>query len=126
MGPTIYDLRESIFCVDSLLHTKIPAILFLFFGILLNYPLDYDYLLNYLFEKDYEARLSSQISEDPKDYLERMQNMLEILNRDGSIEEKRVRISRLLTNTDSAETRRICVLEEDLFNGDNVSRHTEL
>ncbi|UMM26615.1 hypothetical protein L5515_010243 [Caenorhabditis briggsae] len=41
--------------------------------------------------------------------------MLEIINRDDSVEEKRVRISRLLTNTDSAETRQISVLEEDLF-----------
>ncbi|PIC31811.1 hypothetical protein B9Z55_012378 [Caenorhabditis nigoni] len=58
---------------------------------------------------------SSQILEDPKSFLERLQNMLEILNRDDSIEEKRVRISRLLTNTDSDETRSLCVLEEDLF-----------
>ncbi|PIC31815.1 hypothetical protein B9Z55_012381 [Caenorhabditis nigoni] len=58
---------------------------------------------------------SSQISEDPEGYLERLQNILEILNRDDSIEEKRVRISRLLTNTDSADTRQISVLEEDLF-----------
>ncbi|CAP32579.2 Protein CBG13856 [Caenorhabditis briggsae] len=58
---------------------------------------------------------SSQISEDSNGYLERLQNMLEIINRDDSIEEKRVRISRLLTNTDSAETRSLCVLEEDLF-----------
>ncbi|CAO4372434.1 unnamed protein product [Caenorhabditis nigoni] len=58
---------------------------------------------------------SSQISEDPQSYLERLQNLLEILNRDDSIEEKRVRISRLLTNTDSDETRSLSVLEEDLF-----------
>ncbi|PIC31822.1 hypothetical protein B9Z55_012385 [Caenorhabditis nigoni] len=58
---------------------------------------------------------SSQVSEDPNEYLERIRNMLEIINRDDSIEEKRVRISRLLTNTDSAETRQISVLEEDLF-----------
>ncbi|UMM26613.1 hypothetical protein L5515_010242 [Caenorhabditis briggsae] len=58
---------------------------------------------------------SSLISEDPNGYLERIQNMLEVINRDDSVEEKRVRISRLLTNTDSAETRQISVLEEDLF-----------
>ncbi|ULT93356.1 hypothetical protein L3Y34_003089 [Caenorhabditis briggsae] len=56
-----------------------------------------------------------QTSEDPNSYLERIQNMLEVINRDDSVEEKRVRISRLLTNTDSAETRQISVLEEDLF-----------
>ncbi|PIC31819.1 hypothetical protein B9Z55_012383 [Caenorhabditis nigoni] len=58
---------------------------------------------------------SSQTSEDPDSYLERLQNLLDILNRDDSIEEKRVRISRLLTNTDSADTRSLCVIEEDLF-----------
>ncbi|PIC32524.1 hypothetical protein B9Z55_012826 [Caenorhabditis nigoni] len=58
---------------------------------------------------------SQQVSEDPNVYLERIQKMLANLNRDDSIEEKRIRISRLLTGTDSAETREICVLEEDLF-----------
>ncbi|PIC31821.1 hypothetical protein B9Z55_012384 [Caenorhabditis nigoni] len=58
---------------------------------------------------------SSQVSEDPHGYLEKIRSMLEIINRDDSIAEKRVRISRLLTNTDSADTRSLCVLEEDLF-----------
>ncbi|CAO4372438.1 unnamed protein product [Caenorhabditis nigoni] len=58
---------------------------------------------------------SPQTSEDPNGYLERIRNMLEIVNRDDSIDEKRVRISRLLTSTDSDETRSLSVLEEDLF-----------